>query len=102
MSIPDESENKKRKMVSPKEQLDEKRPKKELDSESSLRGKALDLSKAEKVSLRIISLINNKFCWQNLFILLQPQKPPTVTKKELARQKAASGSKSITNFFKKK
>jgi len=33
---------------------------------------------------------------------LQIQKNPTPSKKELARQRAAAGSKSITSFFKKK
>ena len=37
-----------------------------------------------------------------VFEYLQPAKTPTVSKREVARQKAAAGSKSITSFFKKK
>ncbi|OXU18409.1 hypothetical protein TSAR_003090 [Trichomalopsis sarcophagae] len=78
LNLPDDSEQKKRKLSSPKDATDEKRPKKEAQEESPRNG-ALDLTKPEK-----------------------PPKTPTVSKKELARQKAAAGSKSITSFFKKK
>ncbi|XP_066588481.1 ribonuclease H2 subunit B isoform X2 [Prorops nasuta] len=80
LNIPDDTEIKKRKIGSSKEGSDEKRLKTEvLDEEQISRPKALDLTKSEK-----------------------PQKTATVSKKELARQKAAAGSKSITSFFKKK
>ncbi|XP_014213353.1 ribonuclease H2 subunit B [Copidosoma floridanum] len=80
LNLPDDSEQKKRKLISPKETTEEKRPKKEAQShEESPKNGALDLTKSEK-----------------------PAKLPTVSKKDLARQKAAAGSKSITSFFKKK
>lgn len=81
LSIPDDTENKKRRLSSPKDTMDEKRSKKETTIEETKvsKAKALDLSKLDK-----------------------PQKPATLSKKELARQKAAAGSKSITSFFKKK
>ncbi|XP_043275429.1 ribonuclease H2 subunit B [Venturia canescens] len=81
LNLSDETESKKRKLTSPKEStVDEKRPKKEsLDGDNLPRNRALDLTKPEK-----------------------PQKPPPITKKDIARQKAAAGSKSITSFFKKK
>ena len=79
LNIADETEIKKRKLSSPKENTDEKRPKKDAtENESVLKPKTLDLTKSEK-----------------------PQKT-TISKKELSRQKAAAGSKSITSFFKKK
>ena len=79
LNIADETEIKKRKLNSPKENTDEKRPKKDAtENESVLKPKTLDLTKSEK-----------------------PQKT-TISKKELSRQKAAAGSKSITSFFKKK
>ncbi|XP_076663341.1 ribonuclease H2 subunit B isoform X1 [Andrena cerasifolii] len=79
LNIADETEIKKRKLSSPKENTDEKRPKKDTtENESVLKPKTLDLTKSEK-----------------------PQKT-TISKKELSRQKAAAGSKSITSFFKKK
>ncbi|PBC28121.1 ribonuclease H2 subunit B [Apis cerana] len=78
LNIPDETENKKRKLNSPKDNGDEKRSKKDTsENESVLKPKTPESTKLEK-----------------------PQK--TIGKKELARQKAASGSKSITSFFKKK
>ncbi|KAK0078998.1 hypothetical protein PV325_001865 [Microctonus aethiopoides] len=81
LNLPDEVENKmKRKLLNPKEGPEEKRPKKEpLEIDNSSRTRALDLTKPEK-----------------------PQKPLPLTKKDLARQKAATGSKSISSFFKKK
>lgn len=79
LNLPDESETKKRKLSSPKETADEKRSKKDANEEESVsKTKPLDLPKPEKVL-----------------------KPPTLSKKELARQKAAASSKSITSFFKK-
>ncbi|XP_043792886.1 ribonuclease H2 subunit B [Apis laboriosa] len=78
LNILDETENKKRKLNSPKDNSDEKRSKKDTsENESVLKPKTSESTKLEK-----------------------PQK--TIGKKELARQKAASGSKSITSFFKKK
>ncbi|XP_076645713.1 ribonuclease H2 subunit B [Halictus rubicundus] len=78
LNISDETEGKKRKLSSPNES-EEKRSKKDTtENESILKPKAADLSKPEKVQ------------------------KPTIGKKELARQKAAAGSKSITSFFKKK
>lgn len=79
LNLPDDMENKKRKLTSPKDNIDEKRSKKDMtENESVLKPKTPDSIKVEK-----------------------PQKT-TIGKKELARQKAAAGSKSITNFFKKK
>ncbi|KOC65441.1 Ribonuclease H2 subunit B [Habropoda laboriosa] len=79
LNLPDETENKKRKLNSPKDTTDEKRSKKDTtENESILKPKIPDSTKLEK-----------------------PQKT-AIGKKELARQKAATGSKSITNFFKKK
>ncbi|KZC10067.1 PREDICTED: ribonuclease H2 subunit B [Dufourea novaeangliae] len=80
LHVTDETESKKRKLSSPNDSTDEKRPKKEVaESESILKPKAPpDLPKPEKIQ------------------------KSTVGKKELARQKAAAGSKSITSFFKKK
>ncbi|XP_044021156.1 ribonuclease H2 subunit B [Aphidius gifuensis] len=77
LNIPDEADKKRKLNTNPKDGPEEKRQKKEPDDENLSRSRALDLTKPEK-----------------------PQKPPTLTKKELARQKAAAGSKSITNFFK--
>lgn len=80
LNLPEEVEQKKRKLASPKDPVDEKRHKKDVqESESLPRNGALDLTKPEK-----------------------PLKTPPPSKKELARQKAAAGSKSITSFFKKK
>ncbi|KAL7305759.1 hypothetical protein TKK_0002009 [Trichogramma kaykai] len=83
LNLQDETENKKRKLSSPvKNPPDEKRIKKdkiEKKEEEMPKGGALDLTKSEK-----------------------PMKPPPATKKDIARQKAAAGSKSITSFFKKK
>ncbi|XP_033229003.1 ribonuclease H2 subunit B [Belonocnema kinseyi] len=80
LNLPEEVEQKKRKLNSPKDTADEKRHKKEpQESESIPRNGALDLTKPEK-----------------------PLKTPPPSKKDLARQKAAAGSKSITSFFKKK
>ncbi|XP_014609920.1 PREDICTED: ribonuclease H2 subunit B [Polistes canadensis] len=79
LNIPDEVE-KKRKLISPKEVSEEKKFKRDTSEEDvTPRTKALDLSKPEK-----------------------PPKNPAISKKELSRQKAAIGSKSITSFFKKK
>ncbi|XP_015175436.1 PREDICTED: ribonuclease H2 subunit B [Polistes dominula] len=79
LNIPDEVERK-RKLISPKEVSEEKKFKRDtLEEDVTPRTKALDLSKPEK-----------------------PQKTPPMSKKELSRQKAAIGSKSITSFFKKK
>ncbi|XP_011504522.1 PREDICTED: ribonuclease H2 subunit B [Ceratosolen solmsi marchali] len=78
LNLSDDTEQKKRKLNSPKDTADEKRPKREVQ-EMAPRNGALDLTKSEK-----------------------PAKMATLSKKELARQKAAAGSKSITNFFKKK
>lgn len=79
LNLSHETENKKRKLSSPKETVDEKKSKKDTtENESILKPKVSDSTKLEK-----------------------PQKT-TVSKKELSRQKAAAGSKSITNFFKKK
>ncbi|XP_031825548.1 ribonuclease H2 subunit B isoform X2 [Nomia melanderi] len=79
LNIPDETESKKRKLSSPNDSTEEKRSKKDtVENELILKPKATDLSKPEKLQ------------------------KPTIGKKELARQKAAAGSKSITNFFKKK
>ncbi|KAK2580721.1 hypothetical protein KPH14_011349 [Odynerus spinipes] len=80
LNIPDEVENKKRKLSNPKDGSDEKKLKREVsEEESTPRIKALDLSKPEK-----------------------PPKTSIMSKKELARQKAAAGSKNISSFFKKK
>ncbi|CAL7935081.1 unnamed protein product [Xylocopa violacea] len=79
LNLPDEMEHKKRKLSSPKDNADEKRSKKDTtENETVLKPKTTDLTKLEK-----------------------PQKT-AIGKKELARQKAATGSKSITSFFKKK
>ncbi|XP_035731914.1 ribonuclease H2 subunit B-like [Vespa mandarinia] len=79
LNIPEEVERK-RKLSNPKQVTDEKKFKRDTsDEDLTPRTKALDLSKPEK-----------------------PQKAPTLNKKELARQKAAVGSKNITSFFKKK
>ncbi|KAI4484933.1 hypothetical protein M0802_012941 [Mischocyttarus mexicanus] len=79
LNIPDEVERK-RKLISPKDVSEEKKFKRDTPEEDvTPRTKALDLSKPEK-----------------------PQKTPAISKKELSRQKAAIGSKSITSFFKKK
>lgn len=79
LNIPDEVERK-RKLISPKEVSEDKKFKRDTSEEDvTPRTKALDLSKPEK-----------------------PQKNPAMSKKELSRQKAAIGSKSITSFFKKK
>ncbi|XP_053987578.1 ribonuclease H2 subunit B isoform X1 [Hylaeus volcanicus] len=79
LNIPDETETKKRKLHSPKDAVGEKRSKKDTtENESILKPKVPDLTKSEK-----------------------PQKA-TIGKKELARQKAAAGSKNISTFFKKK
>ncbi|XP_015596793.1 ribonuclease H2 subunit B isoform X2 [Cephus cinctus] len=80
LNVPDDTDSKKRKLSGPKDGNEEKRSKKEmLEADTLPRNGALDLTKPEK-----------------------PQKSPLISKKELARQKAAAGSKSITNFFKKK
>ncbi|XP_012286767.1 ribonuclease H2 subunit B [Orussus abietinus] len=80
LNLPEEGENKKRKLSNSKEVSEEKRPKKETsDGDSLPKNRVLDLTKPEK-----------------------PQKAATTSKKELSRQRAAAGSKSITNFFKKK
>ncbi|XP_011311636.1 ribonuclease H2 subunit B isoform X1 [Fopius arisanus] len=79
MNLPEEENKNKRKLMSPKEVPEEKRQKKDSLDDESPRTRALDLTKPEK-----------------------PQKPQTVSKKEIARQKAAASSKSITSFFKKK
>ncbi|XP_060811754.1 ribonuclease H2 subunit B [Bombus pascuorum] len=79
LNLADESENKKRKLNSPKDTVEEKKSKKDTtENESVLKPKTPESTKLEK-----------------------PQKA-TIGKKELARQKAAAGSKSITSFFKKK
>ncbi|XP_057327799.1 ribonuclease H2 subunit B [Microplitis mediator] len=79
LNLPEEIENNpKRKLSSPKDVSDNKRPKSEpAETENPPKMRALDLTKPEKVT-----------------------KQPT--KKELARQKAAAGSKNISSFFKKK
>ncbi|XP_012226478.1 ribonuclease H2 subunit B [Linepithema humile] len=79
LNIPDEAENKKRKLNSPKDGSDEKKVKKDSFEENPTPKPKTKNLKPEKV---------------------QKIAPPG--KKELARQKAATGSKSITNFFKKK
>ncbi|KAL6434230.1 hypothetical protein ACFW04_005980 [Cataglyphis niger] len=84
LNISDEIESKKRKLDSPKNITNEKKLKREEESssfeESPLKTKTKNLlNKSEKVQKNIAS-----------------------GKKELARQKAAAGSKSITSFFKKK
>ncbi|KAG7208629.1 hypothetical protein KM043_014836 [Ampulex compressa] len=80
LNIPDDTDSKKRKLSSPKDGADEKRSKKDTTEEESIpRTRALDLTKSEK-----------------------PQKNSSVSKKEIAKQKAAVGCKSITSFFKKK
>lgn len=56
LNLPDTSDQKKRKLTSPKETTDEKRPKREVQEESP-KTKALDLTKPEKV----IQLFNNPF-----------------------------------------
>ena len=50
LNLPDDSDLKKRKLSSPKDVVDEKRPKKEPQEESPKNG-ALDLTKPEKVCL---------------------------------------------------
>ncbi|XP_076762860.1 ribonuclease H2 subunit B [Xylocopa sonorina] len=79
LNLSDEMEHKKRKLSSPKDSTDEKRSKKDTtENETVLKPKTTDSTKLEK-----------------------PQKT-AIGKKELARQKAATGSKNITSFFKKK
>ncbi|KOX76495.1 Ribonuclease H2 subunit B [Melipona quadrifasciata] len=77
LNLPDETENKKRKLSnSPEDTVVEKKSKKETpEKESVLKPKTPESIKEKKA---------------------------TVSKKELARQKAATGSKNITSFFKKK
>ncbi|XP_012259344.1 ribonuclease H2 subunit B [Athalia rosae] len=80
LSLPDDTESKKRKLNSPKEGSEEKKIKKDIsETESIPRNGALDLTKPEK-----------------------PHKPLALSKKEMSRQKAAAGSKNISSFFKKK
>ncbi|RLU14754.1 hypothetical protein DMN91_012641 [Ooceraea biroi] len=79
LNIPDETENKKRKLSSPKDEVSEKKQKKDSVEESPKKRAVKELSKPEKI-----------------------HKSPAPGKKELARQRAAAGSKSITSFFKKK
>ncbi|XP_076244400.1 ribonuclease H2 subunit B [Calliopsis andreniformis] len=78
LNVVDETDIKKRKLSSPKENVDEKRPKKDSTEIESVLKPKTDSIKSEK-----------------------PQKI-SISKKELSRQKAAAGSKSITSFFKKK
>ncbi|XP_078036055.1 ribonuclease H2 subunit B [Augochlora pura] len=78
LNISDETENKKRKLTSPNDSEEKRLKKDTTENESILKPKAADLSKPEKIQ------------------------KSTIGKKELARQKAAAGSKSITSFFKKK
>lgn len=78
MDIPEDLENKKRKLSSPKDETDDKRLKRDSTEESPMpKARIKDLTKSEK-------------------------KNTTPGKKELAKQRAAAGSKSITSFFKKK
>ncbi|XP_077257903.1 ribonuclease H2 subunit B [Temnothorax americanus] len=82
LNISDEVENKKRKLTSPKNETDEKKLKKDSVEESPVsktKKQTKELSKPEK-----------------------SQKSAAPGKKELARQRAATGSKSITSFFQKK
>ncbi|XP_072767164.1 ribonuclease H2 subunit B [Anoplolepis gracilipes] len=81
LNITDEMENKKRKLTSPKDITNEKKFKKDSFEESQIpKAKTKNLIiKPEKV-----------------------QKNIAPGKKELARQRAAAGSKSITSFFQKK
>ncbi|TGZ47595.1 Ribonuclease H2 subunit B [Temnothorax longispinosus] len=82
LNISDEVENKKRKLTSPKNETDEKKLKKDSVEESPVsktKKQTKELSKPEK-----------------------SQKSAAPGKKELARQRAAAGSKSITSFFQKK
>ncbi|XP_029161874.1 ribonuclease H2 subunit B isoform X2 [Nylanderia fulva] len=81
LNISDETENKKRKLTSPINATDEKKLKRDSSEEnppSKTKTKNI-LIKSEKVQKNIIP-----------------------GKKELARQRAAAGSKSITSFFQKK
>ncbi|XP_012060749.1 PREDICTED: ribonuclease H2 subunit B [Atta cephalotes] len=80
MNISDEVESKKRKLNSPQNEMDEKKLKKDSFEESSV-------PKAKKQTKT----------------LSKPEKKSTAPgKKELAKQRAATGSKSITSFFQKK
>lgn len=80
LNISDEIDSKKRKLDSPKNVTNEKKLKRDSFEESPLKAKTKNLlSKPEKV-----------------------QKNIAPGKKELARQRAAAGSKSITSFFQKK
>lgn len=80
LNIPDEAESKKRKLNDPKDGSDEKKFKKDsFEDNPTPKPKTKNSTKSEKV---------------------QKITPPG--KKELARQKAAAGSKSISSFFQKK
>lgn len=81
LNIPEEVENKKRKLTSPEIKTDEKKLKRDSIEESPVpkAKKQMNLSKPEKT-----------------------HKSAAPGKKELAKQRAAAGSKSITSFFQKK
>jgi len=82
LNIFDEVESKKRKITSPQNETDEKKLKRDSLEEnpvSTAKKQTKNLSKPEK-----------------------SQKSTAPGKKELARQRAAAGSKSITSFFQKK
>ncbi|CAL1679991.1 unnamed protein product [Lasius platythorax] len=81
LNISDETENKKRKLDSPTNVTDEKKIKRDSFEDSPI-------SKAKTKNLLIKSE--------------KVQKNIAPGKKELARQRAAAGSKSITSFFQKK
>ncbi|XP_012539220.1 ribonuclease H2 subunit B [Monomorium pharaonis] len=80
LNISDEVESKKRKLSSPRNEMDEKKLKRDSIEESPVpktKKQTKDLIKPEK-------------------------KSAAPSKKELAKQRAAAGSKSITSFFQKK
>ncbi|KAL0117988.1 hypothetical protein PUN28_008989 [Cardiocondyla obscurior] len=82
LNICNELENKKRQLSSPEDKTDDKKIKKDSFEESSVsetEKQTKDANKSEKA-----------------------QKSTAPGKKELARQRAAAGSKSITSFFQKK
>lgn len=96
LNLPDENESKKRKLSSPIDSADEKRSKKDTAKESDKRDPD-DVFKNFKVPNENESTLKPKTPESTKL-----GKPQKLGKKELAKQKAAAGSKSITNFFKKK
>ncbi|KAL6264032.1 hypothetical protein P5V15_004114 [Pogonomyrmex californicus] len=79
LNIHNEVESKKRKLDSSQNDMDEKKIKKDFEESPNPKAKTKESNKSEKI-----------------------QKSTAPGKKELARQRAAAGSKSITTFFQKK